>query len=58
MFAVHFQLDLRRQSWKGRCSGLVVAAIAMSANADSTTKSGFKDLDANGDGKLSAAEVR
>ncbi len=38
--------------------GLVVAAVAMSAYADDTMKSGFKDLDADGDGKLSAAEVR
>jgi Ca2+-binding EF-hand superfamily protein len=38
--------------------GLMVAAVALSANAaDDTMKTGFKDLDANGDGKLSSAEV-
>ena len=38
--------------------GLVVAAVALSANAgDDMMKTGFKDLDANGDGKLSSAEV-
>ena len=38
--------------------GLAVAALAVSAYADDTTmKTGFKDLDANGDGKLSSAEV-
>jgi hypothetical protein len=37
--------------------GLVVAAVAFGANADDTMKTGFKDLDANGDGKLSSAEV-
>ena len=42
---------------KGTLLGLVVAAVAFSASADSTMKTGFKDLDANGDGKLSSAEV-
>ena len=37
--------------------GLVVAAVAFAANADDAMKTGFKDLDANGDGKLSSAEV-
>ena len=37
--------------------GLVVAAVALSANAADDMKTGFKDLDANGDGKLSSAEV-
>ena len=37
--------------------GLVVAAAALSANAADDMKTGFKDLDANGDGKLSSAEV-
>ena len=37
--------------------GLVVAAVALSANAGDDMKTGFKDLDANGDGKLSSAEV-
>lgn len=37
--------------------GLAVAALAVSAYADDTMKTGFKDLDANGDGKLSSAEV-
>jgi Ca2+-binding EF-hand superfamily protein len=38
--------------------GLVVAAMAFSANAgDDAMKTGFKALDANGDGKLSSAEV-
>ncbi|HLB83713.1 MAG TPA: EF-hand domain-containing protein, partial [Steroidobacteraceae bacterium] len=38
--------------------GLVVAAVAFAANAgDASMKTGFKDLDANGDGKLSSAEV-
>ena len=38
--------------------GLAVAALAFGANADDMMKGGFKDLDANADGKLSAAEVR
>jgi Ca2+-binding EF-hand superfamily protein len=38
--------------------GLVVAAMAFSANAGDDMKTGFKDLDANGDGKLSSAEVQ
>jgi hypothetical protein len=37
--------------------GLVVAAVALSANAADDMKTGFKDLDANADGKLSSAEV-
>jgi Ca2+-binding EF-hand superfamily protein len=37
--------------------GLVVAGVAFSANAADDMKTGFKDLDANGDGKLSSAEV-
>ena len=38
--------------------GLVVAAVAFAANAgDASMTTGFKDLDANGDGKLSSAEV-
>jgi len=38
--------------------GLVIAAVALGANAgDDKMKTGFKDLDANGDGKLSSAEV-
>ena len=37
--------------------GLVVAAVALSANAGDDMKTGFKDLDANSDGKLSSAEV-
>lgn len=37
--------------------GLVVAAVAFSANAADDMKTGFKDLDANADGKLSSAEV-
>jgi hypothetical protein len=39
--------------------GLIVAAVAFGANANDTTmKTGFKDLDANADGKLSSAEVQ
>ena len=38
--------------------GFVVAAMAFAANADDMMKTGFKDLDANADGKLSSAEVK
>ena len=37
--------------------GLVVAGVAFGANAADDMKTGFKDLDANADGKLSSAEV-
>ena len=38
--------------------GLAVGIVALAANAgDASMKTGFKDLDANGDGKLSSAEV-
>ena len=37
--------------------GVLVAGVAFGANAADDMKTGFKDLDANGDGKLSSAEV-
>jgi len=43
---------------KGTLFGLVIAAMAFAANANDTMKTGFKDLDADADGKLSGAEVR